>query len=1072
MSRGRILSGAVVAIAISAAGVAAWHHWSRARLDQRQLRQRPEVAGLVRAAGTYRPLESRLTGGFQYGSVPVANRTTTGVRLTPASPDVRIAIARVEQKAATTASDADWAAMGTAYLLAGELDRGVEFLEAAVATPSPNPLWLSDLSAGYLEVAKSRGRSELVPKALATAERACRLDSQLPEAAFNRALALEAIHLTEQAERSWTLYRSIDPTSPWGQEALTHLARLEQERADQRVRLDAVEAAFNAGLEGPNIDLERLRSARYRMRGWIETRLIPVWAEQELAGDADAARDSLRRARAAAELLVRAGGDPMPRDAIRAIDESGNRGDAPLARRRLARAHVALRQVLKLYDTGSIVEVDRIFESVRGDFADGRSPYLHWSPIYRAMALYSARRFTEARRELLAGRTADTDGRYRYLAGRRDWLIGLIDGNEGRLTASLAAYQTANQNFQAVGESDGAARVMALLAETLARLGANGEAWRYELAALSQVEDSASSRLGQLLQLGGILCLNSSQPEAALYFQNALIGPSGRTTRESSLTEAYIRRARINERLSDSPAARSDLEQARSYMARIPDESLKRREAAEIASAEAEILVTSSPADAVTSATQAIAFFRDSGGETVIPGLHVRRALARAAERRFDLAEEDLSAAIQHFETQRRALSTRQFRASFFQDGARAFAEMARVEIALGRSPAAALDYAERGRARTLLEAATNSEAAQPASAASVQAWLPGNTCALFFVTLEDRLLIWVVQRHEIRFVERPIALSALRSSVDRVRWLLRSSAGNARLQAALKDLYAELIEPVIPSGTETIVIVPDGPLHGLPFSGLMNPKTGRYLVQDAIVTIAPSLSMMISAQQARRNVSTAKLRALIVGNPSRESSADEAWLPPLPFSEDEAVHVAAVYADSTLLTGSAATKRALLEGLRNRDVVHYAGHALVDDDSPALSRLLLAPDSATGDDGSLLVTDLAGVSLGHTRLVVLAACSTGTGLITNGEGVQSLARPFLEAGAESVVATFWDIQDATAGEFFLDFHRRVAAGVPPATALAEVQRRFIESADPSHRRPSQWAWAVIVGTIQTSSIS
>jgi CHAT domain-containing protein len=69
-------------------------------------------------------------------------------------------------------------------------------------------------------------------------------------------------------------------------------------------------------------------------------------------------------------------------------------------------------------------------------------------------------------------------------------------------------------------------------------------------------------------------------------------------------------------------------------------------------------------------------------------------------------------------------------------------------------------------------------------------------------------------------------------------------------------------------------------------------------------------------------------------------------------------------------------------------------------------------------------------------------------------------------------VATFWDIQDATAGEFFLDFHRRVAAGVPPATALAEVQRRFIESTDPSQRRPSQWAWAVIVGTIQTSSIS
>ncbi len=162
---------------------------------------------------------------------------------------------------------------------------------------------------------------------------------------------------------------------------------------------------------------------------------------------------------------------------------------------------------------------------------------------------------------------------------------------------------------------------MALLAETLGRLGANGEAWRYELAALSHVELSASRRLALMLLLGGVLCLNNAQPEAALYFQNALIAPSGVTARESTLTEAvHPSRAVSTSVLVNVAAASEDLEHARSHMARVPDEPLKRREAADISSAEAEIYLSSAPEHAVESATQAIAFFQDSGGETLMPG--------------------------------------------------------------------------------------------------------------------------------------------------------------------------------------------------------------------------------------------------------------------------------------------------------------------------------------------------------------------------------------------------------------------------------------------------------------------
>ena len=641
--------------------------------------------------------------------------------------------------------------------------------------------------------------------------------------------------------------------------------------------------------------------------------------------------------------------------------------------------------------------------------------------------------------------------------------------------ASQTEYEDAQGNFQAVGEVDGEAAVTALLAETLALLGSASESWRHELNALAQgAQMGGQGRRPLLLQVAGALCMNADQPAAAIHFQDELIAlSSARPGREAALAYAYRRRAQMSQRLGDAMAARTDLDQATALLGKISDDPLRRREQAEIFAAEAEVLRDVAPEAAGTAATHAIDFFRDSGGETRIPLLYLRRALARVAGKRFDLAEADLTVAIQHFEQQRSGLSTRQNRASFFQffqDRSQAFSEMARVQMALQTGAGRALDYAERGRARTLLEAANNTEAAQPLTASAVQGKLSDDVAALFFAALDDRLLIWSVRRHDVKLVERPIGAARLRSVISRVRWLLRESTGDdARLRVELGDLYHELIAPVLASvaGVRTLVMIPDGPLHALPFGALVNPATGRYLVQDFLVMTAPSLSTMVGSTHPVASWAPGKLRAIVLGNPYRAPSSNDSWLPSLPFSEEEAQKVASTYPASLLLTGAQATKQSLLNNISDYNIVHYAGHALVNDQAPALSSLLMAPDAAARDDGSLYVSEFSRVRMDKTQLVVLAACSTGTGPISNGEGVQSLARPFLEAGVSSVVATFWDIQDRSAAEFFVKFHRRVADGETPAAALSQVQRQFIESDDRTHRSPSQWAWAALIGTIR-----
>jgi CHAT domain-containing protein len=94
--------------------------------------------------------------------------------------------------------------------------------------------------------------------------------------------------------------------------------------------------------------------------------------------------------------------------------------------------------------------------------------------------------------------------------------------------------------------------------------------------------------------------------------------------------------------------------------------------------------------------------------------------------------------------------------------------------------------------------------------------------------------------------------------------------------------------------------------------------------------------------------------------------------------------------------------------------------------------------------------------------LVILAACGTLRGNAEHIEGVPTIARAFLAAGARSVVGTLWDIPDQASARFFAEFHRQLRADGDPAEALAKTQRAFLTSNDRAH--PSAWAAAEVFG--------
>jgi tetratricopeptide (TPR) repeat protein len=173
---------------------------------------------LVAAVGTARTFDARLTGGFAYA--PVRLVRSGGGDAPSLSPDARIVVAQIEKE---FASESGSRIHGVAALVAGDADRAVQTLEQATRERTTDARLLSDLAAAYLVRGERTKNPEDNSRALATANRALEIDRLLPEALFNRALALERLQMNADARKAWEAFVSIDDRSGWGDEARARL---------------------------------------------------------------------------------------------------------------------------------------------------------------------------------------------------------------------------------------------------------------------------------------------------------------------------------------------------------------------------------------------------------------------------------------------------------------------------------------------------------------------------------------------------------------------------------------------------------------------------------------------------------------------------------------------------------------------------------------------------------------------------------------------------------------------------------------------------------------------------------
>lgn len=311
--------------------------------------------------------------------------------------------------------------------------------------------------------------------------------------------------------------------------------------------------------------------------------------------------------------------------------------------------------------------------------------------------------------------------------------------------------------------------------------------------------------------------------------------------------------------------------------------------------------------------------------------------------------------------------------------------------------------------------------------------------------------------------------VTALREAIDRHR----AVSGSAAVTASARRLSELVLRPVggVLAKARQLVVVPDGPLAVVPWSALPSPADSRPLVESLPVHTVSSVTLYEIL--ARRDSGGGSGAVVAFGDPA---SPPAAWrpsgderdaqalppLPPLPATRREVAALRALRADALILTGRDATEERARSVRRDTRFVHFACHALLDERFPLESGLVLAASQAGAENGFLQAWEVFESLRIDADLVTLSACRTGLGRETDGEGLLGLTWAFQYAGARSVLASLWAVNDASTAALMTRFYRHVAKGVSKAEALRRAQAEL--RARRTTAAPYFWAGFTLVG--------
>ena len=388
------------------------------------------------------------------------------------------------------------------------------------------------------------------------------------------------------------------------------------------------------------------------------------------------------------------------------------------------------------------------------------------------------------------------------------------------------------------------------------------------------------------------------------------------------------------------------------------------------------------------------------------------------------------------------------------------------------------------------------------------------NTMLLEYALGDEHSYLWAVTSNSSHSYELP-ARKIIEDAAGELYKLITARQGSdgqtsddyqAKVDAA-DNLYAEkasnlsrmLLGPVAEQlGSQTLVIVTEGALQYIPFEALpvrsvqtAGPVgTSAALIDSNEVVVLPSASTLVAIRGVQNDKeSPGKLIAIIADpvfsvsddrvqsdtiSPTAATALDqdqETSQKPrfarLPHASEEADEISAVSPRGTTLIAKgfdASRETAMSPKISRAQIVHFATHGFLDSERPEMSGIVLTMLDRNGvrKNGLMPLPDIYSLDL-SAELIVLSACQTGLGKDIKGEGLVGLSHSFMSAGANTVVASLWKVDDRATAILMAEFYKgMLQKGMTPSAALRAAKLKMMHNKQWS--APYYWAGFVLQG--------
>lgn len=316
----------------------------------------------------------------------------------------------------------------------------------------------------------------------------------------------------------------------------------------------------------------------------------------------------------------------------------------------------------------------------------------------------------------------------------------------------------------------------------------------------------------------------------------------------------------------------------------------------------------------------------------------------------------------------------------------------------------------------------------------------------LYWVT-PTNVVVWCVSPKgvEVKTVFLPEAVV-----VDKVS-KFRASCGTALQDfddTSAKELYAYLIKPFVNHlNTSQIIVIPQGPLVGLPFEAMVDAGEGQFLAEKMAVSYAPNAAFAMRVLQGRLP-DTPKITALY-DDTIEKSTHEIARMKGLKGVQVRSHSAKGMHTEE------------MIRLLANTEIVHVLLHGVYDYDDPLQSAVKIE-GAENQRDGIITAAKLLAADWSHTQLAVFSSCE-GAVVKTRISNEQfGISWALLAGGADHVVLSRWRVNEESNAAWMETFYKNLSAEKRSPSLAANAARRTMIQSDKPH--PYYWAGPQVFG--------